>query len=81
MADSVENGTVNSELLEHFKKIDVKVIDNEKEAFTIRVAKCWKKLKLKKALSHLGLLCTLVVYCGVGGVVCSICEFLQHIIT
>ncbi|XP_055615361.1 TWiK family of potassium channels protein 7 [Toxorhynchites rutilus septentrionalis] len=69
MADSLENGTVNTELLEHFKKIDVKIVDNEKEAFTIRVAKFWKNLKLKTALSHFGLLCTLVVYCGVGGVI------------
>lgn len=69
MAISVENGLTNNDLLEHFKKIDVKVGDNQKEPLTVRVAKFWKKLKLKSALSHVGLLLSLGFYCGIGGVV------------
>lgn len=69
MANSPENGTVNRDLLEHFKMIDVKVVDQEQEAFTVRVAKFWEKLELKSLLSHLGLLLSLAIYCGVGGVV------------
>lgn len=69
MANSPENGTVNSDLMEHFKKIDVKIVDQEQEAFTVRVVKFWKRLEIKKALSHVGLLLSLAIYCGVGGVV------------
>ncbi|KAL1377524.1 hypothetical protein pipiens_004166 [Culex pipiens pipiens] len=57
----------SNDLLEHFKKIDV--VDTGKETFSVRFQKFWKKFKLKSALSHVGLLVSLAVYCGVGGVV------------
>ncbi|XP_058840864.1 TWiK family of potassium channels protein 7 isoform X2 [Topomyia yanbarensis] len=69
MTLSVEYNMENSDLLEHFRKIDVKVVDNENEAFTVRMMKFWKRLKVKNALSHVGLLFTLAIYCGVGGVI------------
>ncbi|XP_055524132.1 TWiK family of potassium channels protein 7 [Wyeomyia smithii] len=65
---AIENGLTNNDLLEHFKKIDVKAADTEKEAFIVRVTNFWKKLRLKSALSHVGLLLSLAFYCGVGGV-------------
>uniref|UniRef100_A0A8D8GZK4 TWiK family of potassium channels protein 7 n=1 Tax=Culex pipiens TaxID=7175 RepID=A0A8D8GZK4_CULPI len=57
----------SNDLLEHFKKIDV--VDTGKETFSVRFQKFWKKFKLKSALSHVGLLVSLAVYCGVGGVI------------
>ncbi|XP_021703985.1 TWiK family of potassium channels protein 7 [Aedes aegypti] len=69
MANSPENGTVNNDLMEHFKKIDVKIVDQEQEAFTVRFVKFWKRLEIKTALSHVGLLLSLAIYCGVGGVI------------
>ncbi|EDS27772.1 conserved hypothetical protein [Culex quinquefasciatus] len=57
----------SNDLLEHFKKIDV--VDTGKDTFSVRFQKFWKKFKLKSALSHVGLLVSLAVYCGVGGVI------------
>ncbi|XP_058127916.1 TWiK family of potassium channels protein 7 [Anopheles ziemanni] len=60
------NDRVNSDLLEHFQKIDVKRV-KEPETFTDRVANFCNRWHIKKVLSHLGLLVSLAAYCGVGG--------------
>ncbi|XP_035895739.1 TWiK family of potassium channels protein 7 [Anopheles stephensi] len=60
------NGAINNDLLEHFQKIDVKVVD-EPAGFTDHVSRFCKRWHIKKVLSHLGLLVSLAVYCGVGG--------------
>ncbi|XP_053677902.1 TWiK family of potassium channels protein 7 [Anopheles nili] len=60
------NGLVNSDLLEHFQKIDVKVVDGP-ESFSDRLAKFCTRWHIKKVLSHIGLLVSLAAYCGIGG--------------
>ncbi|XP_053665518.1 TWiK family of potassium channels protein 7 [Anopheles marshallii] len=60
------NGTINNDLLEHFQKIDVKVVD-EPKGFADHVARFCNRWSIKKVLSHLGLLVSLAIYCGVGG--------------
>lgn len=63
MSDEESGG----ELLEQLKKFDVHV--PEKESFKERFIKSWKNLKLKSAIGHVGLLISLCIYCGVGGLV------------
>lgn len=72
MSDEESGG----ELLEQLKKFDVHV--PEKESFKERFIKSWKNLKLKSAIGHVGLLISLCIYCGVGGLV-SI--FLKNLLT
>uniref|UniRef100_A0A1S4GN85 Potassium channel domain-containing protein n=2 Tax=Anopheles gambiae TaxID=7165 RepID=A0A1S4GN85_ANOGA len=60
------NGAMNNALLEHFQKIDVNVVD-EPKTFADHVASFCHRWHIKKMLSHLGLLVSLAIYCGVGG--------------
>lgn len=54
------------ELLEKLKQLDER---DEVDSFGARFMKAWKNLKIKKGLGHIGLLVSLAVYCGVGGLV------------
>lgn len=76
MSDEESGG----ELLEQLKKFDVHV--PEKESFKERFIKSWKNLKLKSAIGHVGLLISLCIYCGVGGLVSIyFCFFLKKFVT
>ena len=71
MASDVENGCMNNELLEHFKRIDVKVVGdgNRGESFKHRLSQFLEKIAIKSVLQHLGLLFCLTTYCVMGGLV------------
>ncbi|XP_036231959.1 TWiK family of potassium channels protein 7 [Bactrocera oleae] len=56
----------NTELLEKLKHLDVRVKTEER---TNCWKGCWKSSKWKSALNHIGLLVSLSIYCGVGGLV------------
>uniref|UniRef100_A0A1A9WN11 Transmembrane protein n=1 Tax=Glossina brevipalpis TaxID=37001 RepID=A0A1A9WN11_9MUSC len=57
----------NAELLNKLKDLDVRV-DSAKANKCFYLKNCWKSLKLRATLNHIGLLVGLSVYCGVGGV-------------
>ncbi|GAB0093381.1 TWiK family of potassium channels protein 7 [Sergentomyia squamirostris] len=57
----------NSQLLDQLKRFDAKKC--EKETFPKKVQRVWKSFNVKKTLSHIGLLVSLAIYCGVGGIV------------
>ena len=65
----------NTELLEKIKHLDVRVDNGESGGGTggggLCQKGCWKSLKWKSALNHIGLLVSLSIYCGVGGLVSS----------
>lgn len=56
----------NTELLEKLKHLDVRA---KAEEHTNCWKGCWKSSKWKSALNHIGLLVSLSIYCGVGGLV------------
>ncbi|XP_011179025.1 TWiK family of potassium channels protein 7 isoform X2 [Zeugodacus cucurbitae] len=56
----------NTELLEKLKHLDVRAKTEER---TNCWKGCWKSSKWKSALNHIGLLVSLSIYCGVGGLV------------
>ncbi|XP_018802399.1 PREDICTED: TWiK family of potassium channels protein 7-like [Bactrocera latifrons] len=56
----------NTELLEKLKHLDVRAKTEER---TNCWKGCWKSRKWKSALNHIGLLVSLSIYCGVGGLV------------
>ncbi|XP_004529768.1 TWiK family of potassium channels protein 7 [Ceratitis capitata] len=56
----------NTELLEKLKHLDVRA-KTEEHSNCFKV--CWKSSKWKSALNHIGLLVSLSIYCGVGGLV------------
>uniref|UniRef100_A0A1A9VBQ7 Uncharacterized protein n=1 Tax=Glossina austeni TaxID=7395 RepID=A0A1A9VBQ7_GLOAU len=58
----------NAELLNKLKDLDVRV-DSAKANKCFYLKNCWKSLKLRSTLNHIGLLVGLSVYCGVGGMV------------
>lgn len=58
----------NAELLNKLKDLDVRV-DSAKANKCLYLKNCWRSLKLRATLNHIGLLVGLSVYCGVGGVV------------
>ncbi|XP_017482857.1 PREDICTED: uncharacterized protein LOC108371760 [Rhagoletis zephyria] len=57
----------NTELLEKLKHLDVRAQPEEKSRGCFKG--CWKSSKWKSALNHIGLLVSLSIYCGVGGLV------------
>uniref|UniRef100_A0A1B0APF8 Uncharacterized protein n=1 Tax=Glossina palpalis gambiensis TaxID=67801 RepID=A0A1B0APF8_9MUSC len=57
----------NAELLNKLKDLDVRV-DSAKTNKCFYLKNCWRSLKLRATLNHIGLLVGLSVYCGVGGV-------------
>lgn len=59
---------VNTELLQKLKHLDVRV-ENAESSTGLCKPGCWKSLKWKAALNHIGLLVSLSIYCGVGGMV------------
>uniref|UniRef100_A0A1B0G8B1 Uncharacterized protein n=1 Tax=Glossina morsitans morsitans TaxID=37546 RepID=A0A1B0G8B1_GLOMM len=59
----------NAELLNKLKDLDVRV-DSAKANKCLYLKNCWRSLKLRATLNHIGLLVGLSVYCGVGGVKC-----------
>ncbi|XP_049311386.1 TWiK family of potassium channels protein 7 isoform X4 [Bactrocera dorsalis] len=56
----------NTELLEKLKHLDVRAKTEER---TNCWKGCWKSSKWKSALNHIGLLVSLSIYCGVGGLI------------
>lgn len=59
----------NTELLQKLKHLDVRVECGEKQNGGLCKPGCWKSLKWKATLNHIGLLLSLSIYCGVGGLV------------
>ncbi|XP_059617700.1 TWiK family of potassium channels protein 7 [Phlebotomus argentipes] len=57
----------SNDLLEQLKKFDANV--QERETFCQKFRRFWTAVNVKKTLSHIGLLVSLAVYCGVGGIV------------
>lgn len=61
----------SSELLEKLKHLDRRV--DAAEAGGVaggrRSTACWQSVKWKSAFNHIGLLVSLSIYCGVGGLV------------
>ncbi|KAL7745342.1 hypothetical protein ACLKA6_015360 [Drosophila palustris] len=58
----------NTELLEKLKHLDRRVEAAESGGGLCgRSSACWQSLKWKSALNHIGLLVSLSIYCGVGG--------------
>ncbi|XP_067641641.1 TWiK family of potassium channels protein 7 isoform X1 [Eurosta solidaginis] len=57
----------NTELLEKLKHLDVRANEESKDGVFSKG--CWKSMKWKSALNHIGLLVSLSIYCGVGGLV------------
>ena len=55
----------NTELLQKLKHLDAHVENGESLCKT----SWWKSLKWKSTLNHIGLLVSLSIYCGVGGLV------------
>lgn len=49
--------------------IDKTILINSKSGLKNEMQRWWKKLRLKAALGHVGLLLTLMVYTTVGGIV------------
>lgn len=70
-ADYDPQDEANTELLEKLKHLDrrVEAVENGAGGFCSRSAACWQSLKWKSALNHIGLLVSLSIYCGVGGLV------------
>lgn len=65
---------VNTELLQKLKHLDVHVENGENSgALSSTKTSWWKSLKWKAALNHIGLLVSLSIYCGVGGLVSFFC--------
>lgn len=58
----------NEELLEHLKKMDSMHANDDEPKSTSTS----KRVKLKKALGHIGLMVSLSIYCAVGGLVSTI---------
>ncbi|ALC48793.1 CG43155 [Drosophila busckii] len=60
----------NTELLEKLKHLDrrVEAVENG-NGICSRSAACWQSVKWKSALNHIGLLVSLSIYCGVGGLI------------
>uniref|UniRef100_A0A1B0G8B3 Uncharacterized protein n=1 Tax=Glossina morsitans morsitans TaxID=37546 RepID=A0A1B0G8B3_GLOMM len=56
----------NIELLEKLKHLDVR-LENTNKSNSLCKSACWKSLKWKTALNHIGLLVSLSIYCAVGG--------------
>ncbi|EDV99547.1 GH12367 [Drosophila grimshawi] len=71
-ADYETHDEANTELLEKLKHLDRRVdaVENGGGLWSRNKA-CWQSLKWKSALNHIGLLVSLSVYCGVGGLVSS----------
>lgn len=63
----MEKDEANGELLSDGIKTTVKT--TERESLLTRLLLLWTQYKLKSALGHFGLLLSLAVYCGVGGIV------------
>lgn len=61
------NEDASTELLKQLQNLDVRVESNLQRRRNARKRSCWKSLKWKAALNHIGLLVSLSVYCGVGG--------------
>lgn len=59
----------NTELLQKLKHLDVRVESGEKQNGGLCKPGYWKSLKWKATLNHIGLLLSLSIYCGVGGLV------------
>ncbi|KRF94126.1 TWiK family of potassium channels protein 9 isoform X2 [Drosophila mojavensis] len=60
----------NAELLEKLKHLDRRAEAVESgNGICSRSSACWQSLKLKSALNHIGLLVSLSIYCGVGGLI------------
>ncbi|XP_065363782.1 TWiK family of potassium channels protein 7 isoform X1 [Calliphora vicina] len=61
---------VNTELLQKLKHLDVRVENGESSAGQgLCETSFWKSLKWKSTLNHIGLLVSLSIYCGVGGLI------------
>lgn len=70
----------NTELLAKLKHLDVRVESADKSEGGLLKTGCWKSLKWKATLNHIGLLVSLSIYCGVGGLVSvSIQQFIHPI--
>ncbi|XP_053947572.1 TWiK family of potassium channels protein 7-like [Anastrepha ludens] len=68
MAGFDSHDEANTELLEKLKHLDVRGKPEERKGG--RSCKgCWKSSKWKSALNHIGLLISLSIYCGAGGLV------------
>ncbi|XP_058063236.1 TWiK family of potassium channels protein 7 [Anopheles bellator] len=63
---SKPSGRATNDLLEHFQKIDVKSA-GKPTRLTTRLVQFCNRWRIKKVLSHFGLLVSLGIYCGVGG--------------
>uniref|UniRef100_A0A1I8P8D3 Uncharacterized protein n=1 Tax=Stomoxys calcitrans TaxID=35570 RepID=A0A1I8P8D3_STOCA len=59
----------NTELLQKLKHLDVRVESAERKDGGLCQNGCWKSLKWKATLNHIGLLVSLSLYCGVGGLI------------
>lgn len=70
-ADYDPQDEANTELLEKLKHLDrrVEAVESGAGGLCSRSAACWQSLKWKSALNHIGLLVSLSIYCGVGGLV------------
>lgn len=69
-ADYDSQDEANTELLEKLKHLDRRAEAVESgNGICSRSSACWQSLKLKSALNHIGLLVSLSIYCGVGGLV------------
>ncbi|KAH8387785.1 hypothetical protein KR093_009472 [Drosophila rubida] len=69
-ADYDSQDEANTELLEKLKHLDRRVDAVESGGgLCSRSAACWQSLKWKSALNHIGLLVSLSIYCGVGGLI------------
>ncbi|XP_034484740.1 TWiK family of potassium channels protein 7 [Drosophila innubila] len=69
-ADYDSQDEANTELLEKLKHLDRRVEAVESGGgLCSRSSACWQSLKWKSALNHIGLLVSLSIYCGVGGLI------------
>ncbi|XP_055842722.1 TWiK family of potassium channels protein 9 [Episyrphus balteatus] len=70
MVDFNSEDEANQELLQKLKHLDVRVETGENpEGGGVFKKGSWKLVKWKSALNHIGLLISLSIYCGVGGVI------------
>lgn len=79
MVEFDSSDEANTELLEKLKHLDVRVENAESSSGLCRKG-CWKSLKWKSALNHIGLLVSLSIYCGVGGVVSDRIFFVFYLV-
>lgn len=72
---------VNTELLQKLKHLDVRVENGESSAGQgLCETSFWKSLKWKSTLNHIGLLVSLSIYCGVGGLVSDFMAFIRSFV-